>query len=187
MITPRRFNETALICLQGHVVTNSLEMHAALFKNSTFCEECGSQLIFHCPACKEPIKGQAYSEMTFSYSKGIDMWGKSLGSAHHTKSTKDGQFKRPAFCRKCGKNYPWTQMALEAAEEAIELMDELNNDDKHRFKENMKDIISETPRTTVAANIISRLLAKVAPGTGDIFRQAVSGITVEGVKQLLWP
>ncbi|WP_434132139.1 DUF2321 domain-containing protein [Sporomusa sphaeroides] len=155
----------AQICLSGHVINDKADEFPQY--NQNFCEICGKTTITTCQHCGSKIRGQL--AVTWMAADVIQ------------------PYSRPAFCAQCGKPYQWTEAAIKAAEEAIELMDELEPDDKKRFKENISDIISQTPRTKVAAKLIKRFLDKVAPGTGELFRQTVINLTVEGVKQLIWP
>lgn len=155
----------AQICPNGHVINNKSDKFPQY--NQNYCEICGKKPIKQCPTCNCPIRG---AEMVTWMAADVI-----------------GPYEKPAFCSQCGNPFPWTEAALKAANEAIELMDDLAPDDRIRFQENVSDIITETPRTHVAANTIKRLLDKVSPGMGELFRQTISSLTVESVKQLIWP
>lgn len=76
----------ARICLNGHLITISLENFPDA---ASYCSKCGAKGIDHCFNCNAEIEGQS------SY-----LWGYTI----------------PLFCHSCGKPYPWADKMTEVAE-----------------------------------------------------------------------
>lgn len=85
--------DTAQICVNGHVVTDTLEFSPERAEKR--CHECGGETISQCPSCSVAIRG-------YHHVPGIII---------------AGGYERPAFCHECGKPFPWTAAGLEAARE----------------------------------------------------------------------
>ncbi|MFW5433281.1 DUF2321 domain-containing protein [Paenibacillus apiarius] len=155
---------SAQICLNGHVLTSLSEASPHLL--GAFCSDCGAKTITNCPACKDKIKG-AYKEDVFTV-------------INPTITT-------PSFCESCGAAFPWTESKIQAAIDLFYEVAEFDQVDKEKFESSLNDIISETPRTTLAATRIRKILDKAPPFFIDGFKQIFYGITVEIAKRLLWP
>lgn len=115
------------ICLNGHQITDR-----ATWNDTTneFCEKCGAKVIDSCPDCKNQINGYLKIDGVFDIST-------------YTVPV-------PKYCKKCGNPYPWTKAALEALDEIVELS-ELSEKDKQTLKDSSLDLISNTPKSKVAA------------------------------------
>ena len=171
--TTRNFHETAVICTQGHVLTDSLESHQE-FLNYSRCSSCGSILLKNCPVCKAKISGQAFHELTYSLSNGIDIWGNSAGHRLHSERKIAGRFMRPSHCHNCGEPYSWTTAAIQEFEEIIELSEELDEPEKAIHQEKFPLLLSEQPGTISAALQISKILKPVMNTTGQALKSAVA-------------
>lgn len=156
----------ARICENGHVMSIDVALSST---QSLFCKECGKSTITHCTHCN----------------KGI--WGSPEPIPGVFYLPKKENYKRPSFCDGCGNPYPWTEAKLNAAKELISIMDELNQDEQAKFIVNLPDIISDTPRTTVASTIIKKLLTKASSIGQEGFKQLFFDITIEGAKRMIWP
>jgi hypothetical protein len=82
------WQDTALICLKGHVVNDS--MSAYPHHNREYCQKCGSKTISECPSCSKNIPGEMHYESIVGF----------------------GRMEAPACCVGCGKPYPWAQGLL---------------------------------------------------------------------------
>ncbi|MDR7856097.1 DUF2321 domain-containing protein [Tissierella sp.] len=146
------YYDIALICKNGHVINDSFKEYPEL--NTKFCKECGSITIYSCQKCNTPIRGDYNMP-------GIAFLGGGMETA-------------PAYCHECGNAYPWTEEKLKAIQEVMSLGN-LTKEDKDDFDKNLNDIVSETPRTKVAALKIKMIGQKV---TNEIWEVA-KGIIVE--------
>jgi len=74
--------DTALICENGHVLTDSLRSSPQFA--TKYCEKCGAKTISKCPNCNTDIRGYYHIEGVFS----------------------TGHKKAPNYCHECGQPYP---------------------------------------------------------------------------------
>ncbi len=81
-------HETALICLNGHVISSGIESTPGVA--SDCCTSCGTRTISECPSWGEPIRGDCRPPVVIRL------------------------FTTPAFCHKCGQPYPWPTLKTEA-------------------------------------------------------------------------
>lgn len=143
------YHPTALVCMNGHCITSDLENHPECA--AKYCNECGAKTIGQCPSCNERIQG-AY-DITYSHPV--------------------NPYSPPKYCSNCGKPFPWTKIALQAAKELIQEDESLDDSEKRAVSESLTDIITETPRTPLAATRLKKLMPKI----GDF--------TLEGMRQFL--
>ena len=132
-------------CINGHTLVTSRWIDTV-----EFCEKCGAKMIDKCPECGSPIKEWSYGGVVV------------LGTPQYT---------RAAYCRKCGKPYPWTQSALEAAIELVQEEEELDDIQRSKLVDSLPDIISETPKTQVAIVRFKKALLSVGKFTAEGLRQ----------------
>lgn len=78
---------TAKICLNGHVLTRSLDMNPDV---GDYCKICGSKAIDCCPKCSTRILGGQRGASWI--------------------------FEMPEFCQGCGEPYPWAGKIAKGAE-----------------------------------------------------------------------
>lgn len=152
--------DTAQICLNGHVITGSFKAIPQFA--SKFCAKCGAESITACKECGSDIPG---------YYRG----GRITSSA----------IAAPAFCKHCGAAHPWTRAALEQANELTDLIDGLNETERQTLKASFPDLISDTPKTQVAALRTGKLLKNVESNFKIAFRDILIGIATESAKSIL--
>ncbi len=147
------------ICANGHVIQSS-----TWISGKEFCEKCGAEMMDRCPNCSNPIKEWDY------------------GGAPYIGKRK---YDRAAYCKNCGKPYPWTQSAIEAAAELITEEDQLDSAQQAKLIESLPDIVAETPKTQIATVRIKKALLSVGKFTADALRQFVIDFGCEFAKSQL--
>lgn len=139
----------ASICKNGHCISNKEE------SSLVHCQECGQEIISHCLYCKMPIHGtrkipHQYEEFNYDFA--------------------ENRYTIPKFCWNCGSPYPWTERAIENAKEILE--DEIFDEDKkNTLISSLPDIISETPKTIIAAKRFKEYIPSFKSDVQDWFRQ----------------
>jgi hypothetical protein len=83
--------------------------------------------------------------------------------------------RRPSYCRRCGKPFPWTESSLAATAELVMEEERLSEEDKQLLTASLTDLVSETPRTTLAATRVKRIAGKV----GGAFKAAMYKFAVD--------
>ncbi|MBR0316189.1 MAG: DUF2321 domain-containing protein [Synergistaceae bacterium] len=157
------FYNTAQVCLNGHTITCDITSSSLKEK---YCSKCGAETIIACPNCNSPIRGRYEVEGVIS-----------IGY----------NYEPPSYCHNCGKPFPWIESAFVAAKELIdEDMQELNDDEKTKFKNALPDIIANTPRTTFSATRITKYLKKITPTVQETFKQIFYRFATDVAKALLW-
>lgn len=154
------------ICLNGH--QRSVQIRWGVDVQG-FCEECGSKLISKCPACDYPIPG--YVDPS---GDGVLVLGDKPRAAI------------PKYCGHCGNPFPWTQAAIESAQELIDLS-ELDTDDKDKFKDSIPEIMTESPKTKVAATKFKIFATKAGSMIADGLKDVLVDIVSETAKKIIWP
>lgn len=152
---------TAVVCENGHVLTDCLEWGPE--HNAPFCSECGAPTISRCRACQEPIRGE------------YDVPGVVV--------LPPPQPEPPKYCHKCGKPFPWTTAALEAARELIKTADGLDDDDRAALTNSIDDLVADTPRTPTALQKAKALVSKMAKPAQDAFWKIMTSIATEAAKK----
>lgn len=153
----------AQICLRGHVISREIDDRPE--RNQKFCSQCGAPTITTCQACMASIRGRYY--------KGDPIY--------------DPDWKPPSFCHECGRAYPWTAETLRAAQEYVDEDPNLTNEEKSDLKEDINDIVLDTPRSSAAANRLKKLLARAGKGTAKGLRELLVDIMSEAVKKITFP
>jgi hypothetical protein len=141
---------TAQVCSRGHLQNGGTRVIPA----EKYCE-CGAETIHQCPSCHGNIKGAF-------------------------RSYGDWREKAPMGCLKCGKPYPWTQIAVE---KISTLIDEstLSATEKQETKTDLDSIIKNTPEAERAARRTRGRLAQV----GGMLRVAYDEYIVPLVAETL--
>ena len=153
--------DTAQICVNGHVVTDKFVKSPEVGRK--FCEKCGAPTITNCQACSAIIRGFHHLEHV-SYS---------------------ADYKLPSFCPDCGKPYPWTEAKIQAAYELTEEMENLSDEEKELLSRSIDDLITDSPRTELAATRFKKLLVKVGEPAAYALRTLVVDIASETAKKLI--
>ena len=157
--------DTALICLNGHVVNAASEWRPRY--NCNFCPDCGALAISKCPGCQTPIPGQAHY-----FSRDDDTFG-------------DGnKFVEPKpYCGGCGKPYPWTVSRAQAFVELAQLS--LSADDADEIEADLPDVMRDTPRTEVAVKKIFQRFNSAGAWGMSILNKAAPEIFTKGALLVL--
>ncbi len=93
--------------------------------------------------------------------------------------------RRPAYCGVCGKPFPWTETAIQAAFEFTDELDALDSQDKSGLKAAVPDLVSDTARTPLAISRVQTLFAKIGkPAAQTLSQILVSVLTEEAKRQL---
>ena len=91
----------------------------------------------------------------------------------------------PSFCEDCGSPYPWTQLRLGAAQELIELSDDIEAPDKEILVADLPDLARETPRTQVAATSFRKIAAKLGGSVASVLRDIAVDVASEAAKKII--
>jgi len=151
----------AQICRNGHLVLSSLKDFPQFRKS--YCEDCGAPTIEQCQTCSWPIAGPSPTA-----------W---MGGG--------GPYKPPRYCGECGKPFPWTEIALAAAREYADDLDELSLEEKSTLKGTFDDLTVDTARTPLAANRFKKFMAKVGPAAGGVLQKIVETVATEAAKKAI--
>jgi len=95
-------------------------------------------------------------------------------------------YSRPAYCNNCGRAFPWTTAAVAATKElAIEA--DLSEMDRNELPDIIENLVRETPRSSVAAARMRRILEKAKPWASEGFKTILIEVVTEGAKKMIWP
>jgi len=89
---------------------------------------------------------------------------------------------RPAYCGACGKPYPWTESALEAAKEYADEL-ELPPEERNELKATFDDLTVDSPRTPLAAHRFKKFVQKIGPAAGDVLTKIIVSVATEAAKK----
>lgn len=153
--------DVAQICENGHVLNGYARTHPQ--RNQKFCSSCGKRTLTACPSCHVPIRGKY----------------------HHPGVTNLMRMNAPAYCHNCGQAYPWTSERLATARAIVQEEDGLDPESKKIFDENVSDLVSDQPRTQLAAQRVSKVLAKLAKPVATIVRGILVEIASETAKRII--
>lgn len=143
------FYHTAQICLNGHMITDRVNEHPEL--SQSYCSHCGAPTITRCPSCNARLHGDYDCDvLTFDESTPVE-----------------------SYCYNCGKPYPWTESAIQNTSQMIMEEESLTNSVKNAMIESLPDIISETPKTNLAAVRLKKGLSSAGKFTAEAIRQFV--------------
>ena len=94
----------------------------------------------------------------------------------------------PEYCPNCGKPYPWTKAKLDALNEMIDLVDELNDDEKNELKKSGELISTDNPRSQIAVYKIKKYLTKVGNSLSgkleELFIEIASETAIKAMKEV---
>lgn len=152
---------TAQVCLNGHSTTSDIQLSPELM--ARFCPECGEQTITQCPSCQKDIRGWYHVEGVISIR----------------------DYVPPRYCYDCGKPFPWTSRALEAARELTDEIDELTPDEKKTLKQAIADLSTDSAKTGLAATRYKKILGKIGKVAADALTKIVIEVATEGAKKSL--
>ncbi|EAQ81487.1 hypothetical protein DSM3645_27937 [Blastopirellula marina DSM 3645] len=118
-----------------------------------------------CPDCQSPIQGHYHCPGVIGFF----------------------DYDAPHYCQNCGKAFPWTTRALEAARQLATDDDTLSADESERFAKDLEEITRETPQAKASAGRIKKMLGKMTAGTGAAIRDILIDIASESVRKMIWP
>lgn len=147
----------AFICENGHVVKSLSDSCS-----DKFCSICGARVIHKCPNCNAVIRG--HSRETYGFLT---------------------EYTAPSYCIDCGKPYPWIVNAIEAT--ALMLKEEpgLTFDECQKLIDILPDVITETPKTQLAAIRIRKTIATAGKFVAEGLRKFVIDFGCEVLKKQL--
>ena len=151
--------DIAQICLNGHIVNQRVSGNPA--KNENYRPRCGDRTFTACPKCNVPIKGAAYRTGVFS--------------------------ELQYYCGSCGKAYPWTELALQAATELVSQQVDFTDEDKEKLIQDIQDVVQKKSRTPVAVENIKKFVLKAGPQFGDALKEIFVNIVSETLNKALFP
>lgn len=152
---------TARICRNGHLISKDSNSS----DSRRFCPQCGAPTIIQCENCGAHIHG------TYQV-PGIVCIGES--------------YTIPAYCYCCGSPYPWTQNALETAKAIIHEDEQLNEEQMKQFYACIPDLITTTPKTTLALIRFKKFVDKATTSTGKALCDILKDVAAEAVKKALF-
>jgi hypothetical protein len=141
---------TAVVCMSGHMVNAQSEL--APERNASFCSLCGQPTISACKECATPIRGELYGP----------------GTVHSAYGTNP-----PAYCHQCGGAHPWTSGRLAAAQDMAGELEKLSPKERALLASSLADIMTDGPRTELAASRVKRLLVKAGPAGAVLYKFVV--------------
>jgi len=81
---------------------------------------------------------------------------------------------------------PWTERRLEAAKALAEDLEGLNDDERQQLAGTLRDLVSDSPMTTVSAGKFKRLVTKAGHGAAGAFRDILVDVASETAKKVIW-
>lgn len=147
----------AVVCENGHLLTPSLEWNPS--DRVSFCPTCGARALTSCPTCGFELRGTHETEYSFT-------------------SPEDAE----SYCYQCGTAYPWTEARLNAGRELLDLLDELEPEERDALKQSLEDVTRNSPKTEVAATRIRRAIQKIGGEAGDAIKRIAIEVAVEAAK-----
>ncbi len=149
----------ATYCLNGHFLDHEPQGEMddddewpVVNARLQFCSECGAKSVRECENCHSPI----VIRQLFS--------------------------DRPSFCSVCGAPFPWTVMAINAANEFTDEL-ELSEAEKLKLKETFTDLTADTPRTEVAAHRFRNFMKRIGPTAADVLTKIMVNVATEAARK----
>jgi hypothetical protein len=96
-----------------------------------------------------------------------------------------GDWSPANFCGACGRPYPWAAAARAAADELIDLLDGLSEQDRETLKGTLDDLVADSAATEVAAVKFKMLAKKAGQEGATALRAIVTSVATEGAKRLI--
>jgi hypothetical protein len=155
----------AHICLNGHVESKGWD--AQLKQNKPFCANCGKAIIRVCRKCEHAIQGEWV----------VDDWNEDNPFPH---------WNRPSYCQHCGGAYPWTELAIEAAQLLALELEDLSKEEREILSKTIPDLVEESPMTKVAVTRFNKVMAKVGAPTAKLFKEILSDVIKDSVKKMMF-
>jgi hypothetical protein len=161
--------DVAQICMNGHVISSQINSYPTVMQGH--CGRCGESTIIECQSCKAPIHGVLIRNKVSQYT----------GNTHQEIL---GNYRKPSYCHKCGKPFPWTVKRSEAAKELADEFESLTPEEKEQLKGCLPDLLNDTPRTPVAEAVFKRLMRKAGKEAYKLMLKVLGDIASEAVKSV---
>jgi hypothetical protein len=91
----------------------------------------------------------------------------------------------PSYCHECGAAYPWTERKAEALAEAIGELDQLSAEDREKLKQSIPDVITETPKTELAASRFSKAMGKAGQAGRKLLSEMLTNVAADAALKLM--
>lgn len=153
--------DVAQICENGHVINAHAQSSPQY--SQKHCARCGRPTLTACPGCSTAIRGK-YNHPS------VQDWT---------------AMPAPAYCHNCGQPYPWTSERLATACAIVQEEEGLDGESKRVFEENVQDLVSDQPRTQLAAQRVRKVLAKLAKPVATTVRGILVEIASETAKKII--
>ena len=154
--------DVAQICSSGHVVNDSVRAFSQ--NNRQFCDKCGSPTITSCPNCSKEIRGRWHFENV-------------VGAIPYV---------RPAYCSNCGKPFPWTERAINAAQQYASEVITLSDEERGELSRSIPDLVHDSPSATISQSKFKRLVTKAGKETAGVLREILINVASDAAKKSLW-
>lgn len=191
-----RYNR-AVICANGHVVNDQAQ--EAPERSSRFCRECGEGTLSECPECGEPIRGR-YNDLPLAPRAVTASTGQAVTvPPSHASPPAEARIPHPAgagaaapvapapnFYHECGEPYPWTRDRLDASRQLADEVKGLSAEERVQLKECFPDLLSNNPRSEVAALRVRRLLGKAGGEALEALRALLVDLASETAKRIIF-
>ena len=148
-----------IICLNGHQLTDGADWNKPV---TGYCKKCGKKLIDSCLNCHSTIKGYYYVD-------GVTVIGR------HSVYV-------PKYCEACGKPFPWTETSIKALENLLTLS-QLDQQEQNELREAIPDLVSDTPKTKLAAYKWKKFGKPIL----DVAKDILVGIATEATVRTIYP
>lgn len=145
-----------IACEQGHWITSNTERGAV-----PFCGICGAAAVAHCANCNVPLRGEYHGSMSLRAPPPL------------------------RFCLQCGQPWPWTKAKSDAFLEMAEAVEELTEAELDNLRELLPHIVTDGPRTEVAAFKIATIVSRAKAPATAMLKDILSGLAVEVAKKNL--
>jgi hypothetical protein len=155
--------DRALTCVNGHLLNDQAE--GTPRRNSPFCPLCGEGTLDACLGCGASVRGR-----------------------YHDAGRQARPLARPPrYCHECGEPYPWTEERLQAARQLADEVEGLSDRERELLKQSLRDLLSDNPRTELAAVRFKRLVGKAAKEGGRALGNMALDLASETAKRVLLP
>lgn len=147
---------SAYICLHGHIVSSYGEF------DGSYCKECGSHILHHCPNCLSFIRGRSANSFQKNY-------------------------KIPNYCIHCGHAFPWTIETKESLNELLKLNSGFSSEDINFVDKNFNSLIVDTPKTKLLATKLHIMLSEATPVVVEASKGLLVDVISETAKKIMFP
>lgn len=168
----RRYFDTAQICENGHVIT--IHHKSLPVESKKFCPTCNAKTISKCPNCNAELQGCYHADTERLVSYNYITPGQEKYSYATVCLTDFQNYTVPAYCYNCGEPYPWTSKFFEAANEMVDMFDDLTQEQKQTLKSTFPDLVVESPNSQLAALKASKIINGLQEFGKDIFINLLS-------------